>query len=749
MQQRWLPQIWILMSLLLTQAWGQAPPEGRLLKKIRITVLRSDDWKGERHLKGVTQALESSYAPGGSDLLARIEKRDLAYGDDEDGKRKLIALIKNQDADIVLGPTDSGVFTALHKKPELLSEHRVPIISSLVTADVDNEAEGWMFRTNVNNHRRINRILDMLRTFWITNITLLHADTGFGRQAKKAFEDDLTNTETEHYREIQYQPDLPKQREAVMQLLETRPEVVGIIGTVGDIEKIYREIRSASRANPYAPLLFTIVDMGPSREQVDNMYFVSLTDPSDKRPAGEAGASAAEPSPEEESHPVFQDEVASLAYDTTLLVLSKLRQTATEPFDPVRFRGVFSNSMRVGFSRQGPLTGMDFTGYENSADPAVFHLEDGKITRFPGLGFLEWLPYKLLLVEGRAGPWGWINVFILVLIVAAMSLLDLKKWYEGRFLKLLLHPTCWLFVIVKAIVVIALWLWMGERGLIRYEATGNALMVAISYSAILHATLVPLPGGTSIGVGPLYDKLLLWVQKRLMKAKHFLLSPKINVIAYYNSLQKMKGQLQRLYEQAQTPELRDSLDQDLDERLKDVKAGLPLALVLERRRIAARRLLRWMSWHELCAEEFVPDELRAWPVDLERYIRRAAAYCQSGERPHLLHSVVKEEMEQATGEDEHLRETLTKELGEEIKELKVADRALVKVRFLVLRFRYTPKMLKASGLLEPEYAPSVFYPGSKLKRWWLARRPGGSRPSQQSPIEGKASPIVVARAEPT
>ena len=450
MQQRWLWQIWILMSLLATQAWGQEqePPADRPLEKIRITVLRSDDWKGERHLEGITKALENRYAPGGKDLLDRIEKRDLAYGDDEDGKRKLITLIKNQDADIVPGPTDSGVFTALHEQQQLLREHPVPIISSLVTANVGNELDGWLFRTNVNNHRRVNRILDVLRTFWITSIALLHADTGFGRQAKETFEEDLTNSETERYTEIQYQPDLPSQREAVMRLLETRPEVVGIIGTVEDIKEIYSEICSASRSNPYTPLLFTTVDMGPGRDQVDNIYFVSLTDPSDTPPADGPAGSAAEPSLERESHPVFPDEVASLAYDTTLLVLSKLRQTATEPFDPERFRDDFSNSLRVGFSREGPLTGMDFAGYENTAEPSVFHVEDGKVTRFPGLVFLEWLPYKLLLVKGRAGHWGWINVFILVLIVAAMSLLDLKKWYEGRFLKLLLHPTCWLFVII-------------------------------------------------------------------------------------------------------------------------------------------------------------------------------------------------------------------------------------------------------------------------------------------------------------
>ncbi len=56
---------------------------------------------------------------------------------------------------------------------------------------------------------------------------------------------------------------------------------------------------------------------------------------------------------------------------------------------------------------------------------------------------------KLLLVKGRAGHWGWINVFILVLIVAAMSLPDLKKWYEGRFLKLLLPRISFLAVLER------------------------------------------------------------------------------------------------------------------------------------------------------------------------------------------------------------------------------------------------------------------------------------------------------------
>ena len=468
MRQKRLWRTCILSGLLFIPAWGQEQPKDPPLEKIRITVLRSDDWKGERHLEGVTRALENRYAPGGNDLLDRIEKRDLPYGDEEDGKSKLIALIEEQDADIVLGPTDSGVFSVLHEQPELLRDHPVPIISSLVTTNVGNEPGGWLFRTNVNNHRRVDRILDVLRTFWITSIALLHADTGFGRQAKATFEADLNDSEAENYAEIEFQPDLPSQRKAVIQLLQTRPEVVGIIGTVEDIEEIYREIDSASRSNPYEPLLFTIVDMGPSRDKVDNMYFVSLTDSSDKPPADQSGQHAAKPSsedPEEKLHPAFRDEVASLAYDTTLLVLSKLRQTADKPFDPVQFRKAFSNSMRAGFSEEGPLTRMVFAGYENTAEPTVFRVENGKVTSFPGLGFLQWLPHKLLLVEGRAGPWGWINVATLVLIVAAMSLFDLKKWYEGRFLKLLLHPTCWLFVIIKVVVVVALWLWLGGQGL--------------------------------------------------------------------------------------------------------------------------------------------------------------------------------------------------------------------------------------------------------------------------------------------
>ena len=58
---------------------------------------------------------------------------------------------------------------------------------------------------------------------------------------------------------------------------------------------------------------------------------------------------------EEKLQPAFRDEVASLAYDTTLLVLSKLRQTADKPFDPVQFRKAFSNSMRAGFQRRGAV----------------------------------------------------------------------------------------------------------------------------------------------------------------------------------------------------------------------------------------------------------------------------------------------------------------------------------------------------------------------------------------------------------
>ena len=108
--------------------------------QVRLAVVHADDATGEQHLLGVRKAIP--------------------YRGDRDGTKKLVEVITKKEAEIILGPTDSGAFQVAVEQEAELSQYQIPVISSLVTATGGNDRNGWFFRTNVDNKQRIARILD-------------------------------------------------------------------------------------------------------------------------------------------------------------------------------------------------------------------------------------------------------------------------------------------------------------------------------------------------------------------------------------------------------------------------------------------------------------------------------------------------------------------------------------------------------------------------------------------------------------
>ena len=124
----------------------------------------------------------------------------------------------------------------------------------------------------------------------------------------------------------------------------------------------------------------------------------------------------------------------------------------------------------------------------------------------------------------------------------------------------------------------------------------------------------------------------------------------VNVIAYFNSRDFLKDQVETLFNYTE-PEHKALLQKELDEELEGATS------VIERKRICARRLLNWYTWADLVERGCVPqryteeDQVRdpdstmkqavhylqdaqVGSQRLDRYVRRRLADCSEDTKQH-------------------------------------------------------------------------------------------------------------------
>lgn len=693
------------------------PPSG---EKVRLGALYKSDVKG-RHDVAIQKALQDR------GMESRVDIEYFEYLNEEEGLNKLIEIIEGRKVDIVLGPTDSGVFLRALQKREDLERYQIPVISSLVTAPVDNRADGWFFRTNVDVHRRAETIFDFLSKYWIRSITVLYADTEFGRLAEENFRKELRGAKKKNYQAIQCQASI-NARPGLKQILDNRPGAVGIFGSSEDIKCICSFLKCMNyQGYPYNPILFTVVDA--RQTDVYGLYYVSL--------AKSDGTSTTKGTGTAEKF----DEVEALAYDTTKFVLNEIEKMPDALFSPQRFRDQFASVLSGPPQTQisDLETGMTFDKHKNIAQPEVFQLlQNAKVLKInldQEIGWAEKMNQKLKLLRGRYGYWPVVNFVLLILVGGMVSILDLKRWYEGSFRKLFLHRHFYLVIFINVLLAFILYVFLAETGRIRYDSVIAALIIALTPSAFLRATLFETPTGKSIGLGNLYDRFLLWINDKLMMVKYQSQNSNINVIAYHNSLPDMKSELNLIYQNARNVAQRSRLQNELDEQLQKVDSHL------ERRRICARRLLRRLDWEELKGKRFVPKEPEAFsdknPTDPRTIVRESVRYCsQDLERRARVENLIKGYLDKIKQRDPESYQEIKKELKEELQDARSErGKLFVRIRFLFVQLGFNVSMLKKENLLRPDYkipkAESFWRrKWDSLRTWFRSKK--GRVDSQQS-----------------
>lgn len=641
------------------------------------------------------------------------------YSGDDDGVGKLVNLIRGNGgapkASLILGPTFSGVYLGAIKQlddGEGGEVPKVPVISAVVQApDVPNERKGWFFRTNLNASRRVEAIMDFTESWPINSVTILYADTNYGRLAEEHFRKQLPAGLVEQYRSYEYKRH-GGWRNVVTKVLHRRPEALGIFGAPTEMARILRTVRQRGLL-PYRPLTFTIVDPSSQRDKdaMDGVYYVSVAKHA-------ACRSSKEPDGNEiDECDIGPSEIEALTFDTARHVL-RLASISIEGgrFDAAKFRDAFA-ALLQSTSDAGSSALMSFSGLENQAEPRIYKIEDEVIRNAPTqaeMGLAGWVGNKWALLSGRfGGGMLALNLLVLVTVTVIIAGLDVNRSFGGRFRKIFFHWHFWLLCAFNTGIVLALYFYMGENETLRYDSFLAALAVAMGPSVLLRTTFFETPAGKAIGLAHIYDQFLLWINERMMLRRYKLFSRFVNVIAYYNPGKSLAGKLKKLYRNARTAEMRRRLEADLAQDTEESDS------YLEARLSYARRLLQRFEWDEL-REEFAPVEYRndlpGNPVEL---VNRCARYCQSNVgRQAKLKQVVEDQIQaRPAAIAAQLREDLKMELDEE----SASIYELSRVSFLVTRCAFTPKLFIRDGLLPSHFEFSDPTSGSLLKkvRRWL------------------------------
>ena len=688
-----------------------------------LGVVHINTLTGDRFLKAVQAAAKND---------SNVKVVSLPYTDATHGTELLYdTVVKNkQKVDIIIGPTESDVFIRALEKRSELEEKKVPIISSLVSADVPHVRSGWFFLTNVDLRRRAQTTYDFLNKYWVQSIAILYANTEFGRRAEQAFSKELSATQRENYLSLSYQLPVINARSQIRTILNQRPEAIGIFGEREDIEQTIEMLKNMNEgAIAYKPILFTVLDARSLKDTADGLYFVAVTDKDKQIPNSD----------------IKSDDVTSLAYDTTKLILGELKRLKKDIHTPggrIEFRDNFETMLQTSSAQAGSISGMSFSHYKNIAALKLFKIEHNRkdlATIIPikldgSIGLEKKLGFKLNLLRNRFGYIPWLNATLIMLVIVAMSIIDIKKWYVGNVFYLVISSRFYLLLLVNSTLVVGLYIYMGETGAIRYDSILAALILAFAPISLLRTNLFETSTGKAIGLGKLYDGFLQWINDRLMIAGHNFTRLYVDLIAYHNTVDGMRDYLNDIYSGQPNAERRIKLTTELSQLVND---SIPY---VSRRKICARLLLRMKKWKELRSDGMAPEgkipentlgaifhKLDVWwyrvlhskdealKYENEKYcnakevledpevlIRMAARHCsKNDEAREKLHDLIKERLEQFTDTDR--KNDLMNALQKDIKGV-VGEQARLRreIGFLFIIRGYDANRLKTDLGMEGE-----------------------------------------------
>lgn len=570
---------------------------------LRVGLVYREGPSGHRMVQGIEEALEKWGPVAGKNPVAPL--RTFPYAYEEAGLRAMRDALDSGEVDVILGPTDSGVFLDLQEFEDTLEEKGVVVLSPLVTADVGNVRDGWLFRTNVKVDLRARKVYDELARRGYRQITVLYESTGFGDRAEKAFRDLLGPGQESRYTALRYR-DPAGIRDAAQKIIEKRPGAVGLFGRREHIRTLRTEIQEVAHGwVPYDPQLFTIVDARTLCQ--DGVFFVSLVGPSTVDCI--------------EAPRLMSDEINGLGYDTATFLLRVASLVDGDPASSswrTRFRDRLAGTMEQP-GKALPRTKMTFSGMENRARPKILVSTDGEVAGIgegPG-----WFMSRVQIRQRRFGLTPLFNMALVVGIVAFLSFLDVRKAHTGPWWRFVWRWTFLQLLLFNMLVAAVVFFFLAEFTAARWDNMAVALTVAFGYRMMLKSTIFETKAGQAVGLAHYYDRAVQSINRRLMVLRYELEAPRIYYLSYTNSRSWLRQVLRRVYAESEDP---DKAEQLLEQAEKAVEKETE---EIARRRIYARILLDLLNWRQIVRSRLVPPGMREFRLyDPATVLREAAEY---------------------------------------------------------------------------------------------------------------------------
>lgn len=654
-------------------------------------VYRAGD-TGNRILSGINRAVER-YLQGDSRFRVKLE--EIHYLDENAGLNEIYSIFDNQDKKnihLIIGPSDSGIFVDMAKRPEYKEKASVPVVSPLITSQEGNIEGDWRFRTNVDIEARSRAISDYLNHSGYQAVGVLYRDNAFGKRAAEAFKAQHPQAK-EGYLILPYTNEL-QLREQVRNIIQQRPGAVGVFGRRHDVKFVKREIKALGNGwFDYRPLIFTINDTRSLK--LEDTYFVSLVGPNTNLSATES--------------PDDWDEVKGLAHDTTRLVLHIAEQIPQNPNRgdwPKTFKKqLFAHMLGPPLGNKIFKTRMEFSDGKNLSPPMVLKLAPGSEEQMAVAGHNGWELWKLGdwidIRQRRFGSAIWFNLSLVIVIAIWLTMADIRRRQTIRSSSIYLCRPVIALSLFNVVCATATLIVVAETEVIRWDNILAALGVAVGYRAMLTTTIFETAQGQALGFGRLYERTLASINNRIMLTLYEEQSAAINYVTHTNSLPNMRDLLVDLYSFSQD-------GTDAQERIEELDAEIARAKgTLKQQEVCARRLLQTMSWKQLQENRIIPDYINQNElIDPITMLRDSVQFVMKNQRDLLtkVNTCIDQAMQQLKADSQKTHDQANGELSANLDNSQTErGRLYCRLRWLFTQWGFSLQRIKQAGLLPQDY----------------------------------------------
>ena len=536
---------------------------------------------------------------------------------------KLLADIRdNNRVDLVLGPTDTGVYMDALQDAKSFANKRLLVVSPIVTASNQENPPGWIFKTNLNIGARAEAIMDLLRQLNIDSIGIVYEDSAFGRNAEQAVRQAAKGIK--EFRSVRYKEhhDLST---AVASMMQDRPAVIGILSSRKDFGTIVETINDKNhRINPYCPHLFSLIDIrhsnGTNVHPTCSVIVPYLNHNLNLKLILNNAVSFVSVGTEK------KNEVTQLSEKTLAGILSIIGEIGKPP-EPLKKRDKWAEKLRAGVmgALRGSMLGINDIGV-NVKRPPIFQqqIDKGEIIdvreKIQSFSFFRRILLTPETLYRRFGYMPFLNILTVIILVIVLNRQDLRKWNDERELGFQTRYEMAKIVSFNIIIALIIYFFMLTTGLIEWESLSAAILVGFGYPALLKSTLMQTTLGESVGLADLYDKILRQLNDNIMEAKYRSQKSTIDHIAMTNLPSRMYETLEEIYGNA-SPTRKRELIQRLDDELDTADGSIGRRIVL------ARRIQRRHTKSELVERMFLTDLDKAELVGPDEILQAGLDFC--------------------------------------------------------------------------------------------------------------------------